>query len=585
MKVSLQLDPARQLISQLLLEKFAQLQLEIGTQEQLFLLLTVPPQKEMGDLCFPCFQVAKLLKKAPPIAAQTVVYEWNLPLGLTASVQGPYINFKFSSAWFGENFLNKVLDKTVFSTPLLESAPKTMIEYSQPNTHKELHVGHMRNASLGDALVRMHRYAGYPVVAATFPGDVGTHVAKCLWYLKNVNQEPLPTERQGEWLGKIYSKANLLLEDQLGTPQEAQNREQLTLILKELEAQSGVYYQLWKTTRQWSVDLMNEVYRWCGIEFDVWYWESDVDADSVKFVKELQAQGKLEVSQGAVGLNLEAEKLGFCLLLKSDGNGLYATKDLELARRKFLDHKIEKSVYVVDVRQALHFSQVFKVLEKIGFAQAKNCYHLQYNFVELPDGAMSSRKGNVVPLMTLVESMQFQVKTEFLSRYANEWTPEEIDQCAAQVAQGAIKYGMLKIDTNKKIVFDLKEWLKIDGDSGPFIQYSAARISSLVKKFSSANSAAPNWSLLVKAPEEQLMGQMLQFNSVILKATQSYQPASVCTYLFELAQGFNHFYHECSIGQAETEELKLARLKLAEACGLILRQGLALLGIPSPQRM
>lgn len=553
--------------------------------------LVEPPQAEMGDLAFGCFPLAKALKIAPPKIAQDLqskiagdIKEGNSPFSKVEAA-GPYLNFTLSSKNIGENFLNDVLTLKYFNQKLTEDTPKTMIEYSQPNTHKELHVGHMRNASLGDALVRMHRYAGYNIISCTFPGDMGTHVAKCLWYLKYHNEEAAPLEHKGEWLGRMYSKANLKLEDEVGTPKEEENRAQLTEILKELESKKGSFFEMWQITRNWSVDLMRSIYQWAGIDFDQWYWESELDTPSVQFVKKLYEEGKIEKSEGALGMNFESEGLGFCLLLKSDGTGLYATKDVELARRKFQDHKIEKNIYVVDTRQALHFKQVFKVLEKIGFPQAKDCYHLQYNFVELPDGAMSSRKGNIVPLTDLIHQMEQMVKKEYLARYEKEWSEDEVNLVASQVAQGAIKYGMLRMDTNKKIVFDMKEWLKLDGESGPFIQYSAARINSLIKKLGNTEGKEINWSVLNHKGERQLIQGLMHFHTQVLNATENYKPHTLCTYLYDLAKRFNSFYHDCPIATAESEDLKNARLAISQCTGLVLQKGLSLLGIPAPQRM
>lgn len=544
-----------------------------------------PPNSDLGDLAFGCFILAKNLKKSPVALALELKTQMELDEQLIrVEAVGPYLNLTLSASFIGQSLLDPILTGVFFQKKLTENSPKTMIEFSQPNTHKELHVGHMRNACLGQALVHLLRYANYGIISSTFPGDVGTHVAKCLWYLKYVNLEPLPTTDKGEWLGKIYSKANLKLEDELGTDREAENRDKLTLILQQLEAKSGEFYDLWKETRQWSIELMKHVYQWAGISFDQWYWESDVDSTSVQFVQKLYADGKLVRSEGAIGMDLEADKLGFCLLLKSDGTGLYATKDLELARRKFQDYQIKKSIYVVDLRQELHFKQVFKVLEKLGFEQAKDCYHLRYNFVELPDGAMSSRKGNIVPLMELVHKMEAMVKSQYLSRYKDEWSQDEVNLIATQVAQGAIKYGMLRMDTNKKIVFDMDEWLKIEGESGPFIQYSGARIQSLVRKFGPILNSV-QWELLVHPSEKRLMQMLMGFHSVVLGAAENYKPHLMCTYLYELAKRFNGFYHDCSIGMAETEALKNARLALSEASGLVLQQGLSLLGIPAPSKM
>ncbi len=565
----------------------------ILTREDIYAALVEPPNPEMGHLAFGCFVFAKTLKKSPAVVAGEIKRLLGDVTG-TSSIEaaGPYLNIKFKPEVLADATVLRALNSEMFSSLLVTDAPKTMIEYSQPNTHKELHVGHMRNLCLGDSLIRLLRrsFGTDKVISSTFPGDVGTHVAKCLWYIKN-HTEPQVLENKrndpmrGEWLGQMYSTASLKLEDEAGTPDIFErNKAQLTEILKQLEAGRGEYYELWSETREWSIELMNRVYKWAGVDFDRWYWESEVDADSVKTVKKYFAEGKLQESQGAIGLDFSAENLGFCLLLKTDGTGLYATKDIELARRKFEDFKIEKSIYVVDMRQALHFKQVFKALEHLGFEQAKDCFHLQYNFVELPDGAMSSRKGNIVPLVSLVEKMKAHVKTQYLARYKDEWSADEIENVADTVAKGAIKYGMLRQDTNKKIVFDMDEWLKLDGESGPFIQYSYARINSLLKKFGQ-NGVDFNGKLLTHPAEIKLMQHLMNFNCVVVASAENYKPAALCTYLYDMAKKFNSFYHDCPIGNVDDTELRKARLALSAAVGLVLVNGLNLLGIPVPERM
>lgn len=561
--------------------------------EDIYKALVEPPNPDMGHLAFGCFILSKNLKKSPTQVA-TELKNAIGPVDVTSSIEaaGPYLNFKFTPKVLAEHTVKAVLSGQTFKAALTADAPKTMIEYSQPNTHKEIHVGHMRNLCLGDSLVRLLRRSlgDGQIISSTFPGDVGTHVAKCLWYIENhVGLEVLDRKRQdparAEWLGQMYSAGNIRLEDEANTPAlYEKNKAQLTEILKQLEAKSGRYFDLWKETREWSKQLMEQVYKWAGVEFDRWYWESEVDSDSVKTIKKYYEEGKLIESQGAIGLDFSADNLGFCMLLKTDGTGLYATKDIELARRKFEDFKIQKSIYVVDMRQALHFKQVFKALELLGFEQAKDCYHLQYNFVELPDGAMSSRKGNIIPLTDLVNRMKAHVKSEYLQRYKDEWSAEEVESVADTVAKGAIKYGMLRQDTNKKIVFDMNEWLKLDGESGPFIQYSYARINSLSKKIGAA-PADFDGSLLSHESEIKLMQHLMNFNSTVLFAAENYKPSALCTYLYETAKKFNSFYHDCSIGQADTPQLRESRLALSAATGRILKEALALLGIPVPERM
>lgn len=552
------------------------------TVEKIASEFSTPPKVEMGHLAFPCFQYAKTLQKKPPELAQELA---GLVQSQFAKVQvaGPYLNLFLDSKMLGQKVISEILNSQGLTQPAQQMAP-ILIEYSQPNTHKELHVGHMRNMCLGNALVRILRYTGRPVVANTYPGDVGTHVAKCLWYMKYHNTQAVPTTGKGEWLGKMYSLAHNKLEDERGTPQEEINRQQLTAILKELEQKKGAFYDLWKETRQWSIDLMKALYQWADVQFDVWYWESEVDSDSVQSALNLYEQGLLTKSEGAIGLDLEAEGLGFCLLVKTDGNGLYATKDVELARKKFATYNPSRSIYVVDMRQELHFKQVFAVLKKIGFEQADLCYHLKYNFVELPDGAMSSRKGNIVPIMELIEKMRGHVKQNYLERYKDEWSQVEIEKTADMVAHGAIKYGMNVMDPNKKIIFKMEDWLRLDGESGPYIQYSYARIQSLLNKIP-LNEKSPDFSTLETSIEKELILKLAQFNKTVENCAQNLKTSILCTYLYETAKIFNSFYHECPIGKLEDIKLQQARLALAKATGDLLKKGLELLGIPAPQRM
>ncbi len=546
-------------------------------------LLGPTPSKEAGDLAFPLFLVAKEAKTNPAVASKTLESALSeLPRFVTdKKSMGPYLNFFLDFNKIAQKVIPSIVSGEMFKQKLTENTPKTMIEYSQPNTHKELHVGHMRNLCLGDALIRLHRYSGFDIVASTFPGDVGTHVAKCLWYMKYHYKGQIPKERKGAWLGSMYSTAHNKLEEERGTPTESENREKLTMILKQLEQKSGEFYDLWKETREWSIELMTEVYTWAGVKFDVWYWESEVDSDSVKLAREYFQKGLFVEDQGAIGINLEEYKLGFCMLLKSDGNGLYATKDIELARRKFQNYQIEKNIYVVDKRQEHHFKQVFKVLELMGFENANKCFHLQYDFVELPDGAMSSRKGNIIPLQDLITNMVKMIKDQYLGRYVGVWDAAEIEQTAQVVARGAIKYGMTRIDPGKKIVFDMQEWLKLDGESGPYIQYAYARINSMLNKLGKPDSS----EILITGPQEKdLVAELMKFHLVVQQATETYRPSVLTAYLYDLSRAYNSFYAECPVGSA-AEPTRSSRLQLSTATATVLKKGLSLLGIDAPERM
>lgn len=551
--------------------------------EDIYNLLGTTPNFKMGHIAFACFSLSKAFRSNPAQIANNLQGNIDKSDLITKVItQGPYLNFFINTGHLANSIIPEIRSHKYFDRVMTQNAPKTIIEFSQPNTHKELHVGHMRNLCLGDAIIKLHKYCGFPTISTTFPGDVGTHVAKCLWYYKNHNQQIPPQQRKGAWLGTLYTKGNNLLEEQKGSDQEDLNRAQLTQILKELHNESGEFYDLWKQTRQWSIELMQQVYQWANVDFDCWYWESDVDSSSVALVNEYYEKGLFIKDQGAIGIDLSEDKLGFCLLIKSDGTGLYATKDIELAKRKFEDHKVEKSIVVVDNRQTHHFKQVFKTLEKMGFENAQNCYHLQYEMVELTDGAMSSRKGNIIPIQSLIDEMEEKIKNEYLNKYQDQWTDEQINQTAKIVASGAIKYGMTRVDSNKKIVFDMNEWLKLDGESGPYIQYVYARINSMLEKLDNPENV--NFGVLEKEIEKQIILKLCDFNSTVQTSLEQYKTHILCSYLYDLSKLFNSFYAECPVANAE-EELKNARYALCDAVAKTLKKGLSLLGIEAPEKM
>ncbi len=560
-------------------------------REEIYSSIGQAPNIEMAHYAFPVFRFAKALKQGPPQIAAAILekvdLEANASIIKDLKAQGPYLNFNLTADAYFESLIGEIRTGDFFKKELTKGEGKTMIEYSQPNTHKELHVGHMRNLCLGNALVRIKQYCSVDVHPVTYPGDSGTHVAKCLWYLKYHNQDTIPETNKGEWLGRIYTLANTKLEDELGSDKEDDNRAKLTEILKQLHAEEGEFFDLWQETRQWSIDLMKKTYAWADVEFDRWFFESEMDAPSLKICNEYYEKGLFVKDDGAIGMDLSDDKLGFCILIKSDGTGLYSTKDVALAIKKFEEYGVKNNIYIVDSRQAFHFKQVFKVLEHIGFEQAKDCYHLPYEMVELTDGAMSSRKGNIVALTDLINNMESKIKDDYLNKYAGEWDQSEIDETATKIANGAIKYGMIKIDNNRKIVFDMNEWLKLDGDTGPYLQYVYARINSLLKKqgFDKAQALElSNASSLVETKEFELMQKLSLFNDVAIKAHEQNKTSLLTTYLFELGKLFNSFYAACPIASSE-ESLKKARLELAYATSEIIKTGLGVLGIQVPERM
>lgn len=572
--------------------------------------LAPPPDRSLGDLAFPCFRLAKALRNAPPKIAAELGPKIDTS-GVIEAVEatGPYLNLTLRLGEAARCVLPSLAQG--LEEPSVTRDEKVMVEYSQPNTHKAFHVGHMRNLSLGDALVRLLRADGYEVVAANYLGDVGAHIAKCLWwYLDELDasQRQPPEHGKGEWLGELYTKATLTLEDwesaAKGGDTEADGklqraRARMTEILQKLEARDPELTEIWKETRQWSLDDFDEIYQWCLVQFDRVFYESEVDEPGLQIVQEYLDKGIFVQSEGAVGIfNEEIKHMPFFMLRKRDGTSLYATKDLALARLKFEEHDVDRSIYVVDSRQSDHFRHVFATLAKMGFEQAHKCEHVPYEMVELPSGPMSSRKGNVMPFRELRERMLSQLESAYLGKYRGDWPDEEIERTAHQLALGAIKYGMLNRDVNQKIVFDLDAWMNLEGNTGPYLQYTATRAASILRKAEAGEKRLDSGLLeddavlaaatgALEQPEERELVLALDgLRTTVHQAAQSLRPSVLCTYLHRLAQSVNRFVtsKNCRVIQSEGD-LLAGRLLLVTAAHRALVWGLWRLGIPAPDRM
>lgn len=344
--------------------------------------------------------------------------------------------------------------------------------------------------------------------------------------------------------------------------------------------------ELWEKTRKWSIDDFKDIYKWADCRFDHFFHESDVGEESKDIVLQAYKEGKLIKSDGAIGAQL-GKKLGFCVLLTSDGTGLYATKDIALAKLKFEKYQIERSVYVVDVGQSLHFQQVFAVLKLLGFKQASKCHHLSYGIVTLPEGKMSSRKGSVIYFSLLKRKLLESIYEEYLKKYENEWPKEEIEETNKRLAVATIKYGMLNQDTKKDIVFSLKEWIAKTGNTGPYIMYGYARIKSILRtvKVTDEEKKLVDFGLLTNQKERVILNLLNEFLRLADQAATSYKPHYICVYLYTLAKQFNKMYEEVSVKNAETAALKATRLEFIRAVSVIMHQGMALLGIKTVERM
>lgn len=557
------------------------------TAELFYSMMERPPEAQMGDYALPCFRLAKDLKRKPPEIAQALgaaLEKLGSPWLEKVVCLGPFLNLYVKPGTLAAAILPALRKGTFFETLQRGDRPRVMIEYSQPNTHKVFHVGHMRNVALGDCLGRLYEFCGYPVIMVNYIGDEGTHIAKCLWYIQKKNYQT-PALNRGAWLGQMYVEASQMIDDAEPALQ-AQYNSEVSAVLRSIESKQGATYDYWRTSRQWSLDDFEEIYGWIGARFDVIFCESEVSEDSQKIVDEFVAKGVFANSEGAIGLDLKEEKLGFVIVRKSDGNTTYATKDLALARRKFSQYKIEKSIYVVASEQNLHFKQVFRTLEKMGFPQAKDCFHLSYGMVVLPDGKMSSRKGNVITFEELRNRLGEELDKN-LEKYRGTWPEAELAIIRQRLAVGAIRYGMICSDPQKDIVFDLSDWLSFEGNTGPYLMYSYARTQSILRKAQEQGFAAKDADFdLLNSPEERdLLRQLSDLNLVIVQSCEQNRPSLLCHHLFDTCKVYNRLLAQIQILKAETAPLRSARLALLEAFSAGLKQSLSLLGIEPPERM
>jgi arginyl-tRNA synthetase len=551
-------------------------------------LLEQPPDSKMGDYALPCFRFAKDTKKKPIEVAEALGASLEKSGWLDrCQTVGAFLNIFTDKQMLAKTVVPEALSGLWFTKLAKNSSNnqcRVMIEYSQPNTHKEFHVGHGRNVCLGNALVRLYRYCGYNVLAANYYGDDGAHIARILRYVK-AHKLAFPSENRGEWLGQIYVKAGQ--EFAAASDEEKQKiTAQISEVHRDIETKHGDTFKLWQDTRQWSLDDFAAIYKWLDVHFDILFYESELTEESQSTVSEYLNKGIFVEDQGAIGVDLKPYKLGFCILRKSDGNTLYATKDLALAKRKFENHKIDRSIYVVGDEQNHHFRQVFKVLDLMGFAQAKLCYHLSYGMVVLPEGKMSSRDGTSVTFNSL-KALMLTHLGDILKKYENDWSASEIAETAHRLCDGAIKYGMISTDPSKEIVFNLEDWLSFEGNSGPYLMYSYTRTKSILRKAAeqgfTANADKPE--LLKEDSEHELMRFIYDINLVVATACENYKPSSVANHLFYMCKSFNRFYADVSVLKADSADLRSARLALIQSFANALSTGLSLLGIVAPERM
>jgi len=550
----------------------------------------------------PDYRKLPVPQRAQEIAEQVKAEIGNVPgISRIEAVKG-YLNLYFTTSEYARRVVDEVLASGADfgrGTPKIE---RVMVEYAQPNMLHSFHIGHARTTLLGESLARIVEFAGFDTIRATYPGDMGLGVITVLWAYDKFykSQEPHGVHERGQWLLKIYIEASALLEKKENeTPEETAQREAYDAERREMlrKWESGDPYvrELWRVTREWALEEFRDVLSTMDVNMDVWFFESEANELGKEIVDELIAKGIAEDERPQGGpvivkidekLGLTKEKYRTMVILRSDGSALYSTNDLALAKQKFEQYHVDRSIYVVDFRQELHFQQIFKILELWGFPQAAKCYHLSYGYVTLPEGAMSARRGRVVLFKEVYDEAVKRVLAVESERSGN--IPEkEREKIAKQIGLGALVYSILSVDNNKHIVFDINEALSFDGRTGPYIQNAHVRANSILKKSNTKVSdlQPANFDYELTKHEIELIEQISRFPNTVQQAANEYRPLVMAAYAYDLANAFHSFYHAVPVLQNEDENLRNARLRLVASAKQTISNALRLLDIQAPEVM
>lgn len=535
--------------------------------------LSYPPNLEMGDLSLPCFAIAKEIGKSPADAAKEILSNFNRGGFIDGiKIVGPYLNFTFKKSKLSENVLNEINDlKDEYGKNNSGKKERVMVEFSNANTHKEYHVGHLRNLCYGDAVTKLLNANGSHAIPVSYINDFGIHVAKTLWAYQNFRKNEKLPENKGYFLGQTYVMSAKKAEEDKTASQ------MIEMTMKKIESRKGEEYELWKETRKWSIEQFNKIYQELNIEFKDTFYENEYIDKGLDMVGSLYEKEILKKSDGAVIADLEKYNLGVLVFLRSNGTALYPVADLALAGEKFKKYNLDKSIYVTDNRQGLHFKQLFKVLELMGHKE--KFIHLEYEVVKLPSGMMSSRSGNVVTYEDLKDKLLLRVREETKKRHS-DWSDEKIEEAARVISVGAIKFEMLKVGAMQIITFDIEKSLEFSGFTAAYLQYSCARISSILRKadIKEWKNVKVDFVKLKEDKEGALVLKLAKYPEIVKRAGDSYDPSVICKYLFELGQMFNDYYHAVQVLNTEEDE-KNSRLYLLLQIKNVIKNGLGLIGI------
>ena len=547
------------------------------TLEEITALIEVPPNKDMGDFAFPCFKLAKLFRKAPNMIAAELSEKIEAK-GVISNVTplGGYINFFVNKSQLAETVIKDVLTKKEkYGHSDLGKDKTIVIDFSSPNIAKPFHIGHIRTTVIGNALYKIYDSQGYNTVRINHLGDYGTQFGKLivafkLWGNKEaVEANPIPE------LLKLYIQFHDEAEKHPEMEDEAR------AWFTKLENGDKEAKELWQWFRDESLKEFARVYDLLDIEFDSYNGESFYSDKMDRVIDIIKDKGLLQESQGTNIVDLEEYNMPPALITKNDGSTLYMTRDLAAALYRKENYDFEKCIYVVGSQQSLHFQQLFKVLELVGFEWAKDMVHVPFGMVALEEGTMSTRKGRVVFLEDVLKQAIERTKETMLAKNPNALN---VDEIAKQVGVGAVVFQELSNSRIKDYTFSWSRTLSFEGETGPYVQYTHARCCAVLRKAEEEVTTDINYELLNDVDSAEVLKVIASFNKTILNAMRKNEPHIITRFVLDLAQAFNKFYHDNSI-LVEDAELRKARLALVCATRQALENGLKLLGMQAPERM
>ncbi|MBT4870211.1 MAG: arginine--tRNA ligase [Candidatus Diapherotrites archaeon] len=550
-------------------------------KEQITLLLEVPPQG-LGDFAFPCFILAKEIKENPVEIAKIISKELTSDFLEKVEAKGPYINFFISKGNLSSSTLSNIFEGKLIN---IKEKGKVMIEYSGPNTNKPLHLGHLRNNSLGMAYSNLMEAVGLKVIRANIINDRGIHICKSmLAYQKFANGKTPESEgkKSDHFVGDMYVLYNEKVKENPLLEKEAKE------LLKKWEENDKETIKLWEKMNKWALDGMKKTYKLFGSEFDEWFFESEFFKKKAghKLVEEGLTKGVFQKEDnGAVAAILEPE-IPNKIIMRGDGTALYATNDLGVTQYRFDKFGIDRCFWVVANEQDLYFKQLFSMFDKLGRKWAKDCHHISYGMVNLTSGKMKSREGTVVDADDIITQVKDIALVEIKKRYS-DLDEKEIEKRALAIALSAIKFYLLKNAAKKEITFDPVESLSFEGETGPYLQYSFARAKSILRKANEEGKKykRENFDLLTHDKEKELVIELGKFSSAVEKSFEQFSLHSIAHNLLGIAEKFNSFYHEVPVLKSDSKELLNARLSLVEATTIVIAKGLEILDIVAIEKM